>query len=69
MCVAFVNEFSDDVEQLALDCVYDKNLYDKHSDHMLVYAAFVDNEVQNYLHVLAKCEWDTTWASLVWDHK
>lgn len=67
MCIAFVNEFSDDIKQLALDCVYDKQLFERHCGHMLVYAASVDSEIKKYLHVLAECEWDTVWARLVWD--
>jgi hypothetical protein len=51
---------------LALDCLYDSELFDEHILNETVVAVYMDSSLQDQLHWLAKCEWDLTHAILTY---
>jgi hypothetical protein len=68
MVVGFVNRFSTEEQRLGLDSIYDSAVFAECKDKPyrdLICAAAMDSQVQRYLQVLADCDWDVTWATLV----
>jgi len=52
--------------QLALDCIYDRQLFDENVGNEIVIMFYLDSELQNQLHWLVECEWDLTNAILTY---
>jgi len=64
----YVNSFSIAAQRRALACLYDGNLLAQSNivDGLTVGAQY-DSQIRRYLQILADCDWDSTWAILVWD--
>ena len=52
--------------ELALDCIYDRQLFDENVGNEVVIMFYLDSELQNQLHRLVECERDLTHAILTY---
>jgi len=55
----------DDLE-LALDCIYDRQLFEENVLNEIVLLIYVRRDLQHQLHWLVECEWDLTHAILTY---